>query len=138
MRYLLLSFMMIFAPSVLALQDFDKQQIEQRIKPVGTIRLEGQKTTPTVQPLAAKVEEKKVPGQATYEQYCSTCHKTGLAGAPKFQDAADWKPRMTNKDINVLAASAIKGLNAMPPKGTCQECSEQDIKEATQYMLPKS
>lgn len=138
MRYVLVSIIAIFAANLFAMEDFDKQQIEERIKPVGSVRLEQQKTATEQQPQTAKVEEKKEPGQATYEQYCSTCHKTGLAGAPKFQDAADWKPRMANRDINALAASAIKGLNAMPPKGTCQECSEQDIKDAIHYMLPKS
>lgn len=117
--------------------DFDKQQIKERIKPVGSVHLEQQQKT--AQPAVA--EEKKPvqqePGQATYEQYCSTCHKTGLAGAPKFRDAADWKSRLENKNIDQLVASAIKGINAMPPKGTCQECDEQAIKNAVQYMLPK-
>lgn len=137
MRYVWVLITVLFSPSLFALQDFDKQQMEERIKPVGSVRTE-QKTTTTVAKPQEQVEEKKEIGQATYDQFCSTCHKTGLAGAPKFRDAADWKPHLAKGDINVLTASAIKGINAMPPKGTCQECSEQDLKDAIQYMLPKS
>ncbi|WP_419419333.1 c-type cytochrome [Legionella sp. D16C41] len=120
--------------------DFDRQQIIERIKPIGQVKIEESpadmqkaKQSSTQTQVATKKEE---PGQATYEKYCITCHQNGLAGAPKFRQA-DWKPRMEKK-IDGLTASAIKGLNAMPPKGTCVECSEEDIKNAILYMLPRS
>lgn len=72
-----------------------------------------------------------------YEQHCIICHRDGVAGAPKYQDEASWKPRIEQKDIDALVASAIKGKNAMPPKGTCQECTDSDIKAAIEYMVPK-
>ncbi|STX29880.1 cytochrome c5 [Legionella beliardensis] len=120
--------------------DFDREQIIERIKPVGQVKIED--ATPATEQKkvtepTAQVAAKEEPGQAIYERYCSSCHQNGLAGAPKFRQAADWKPRMAKK-IEGLTASAIKGLNAMPPKGTCAECSEEDIKTAIQYMLPKS
>lgn len=129
--------LLLFMPMQLqAANDFDRQQIQQRISPVGNVHLED---VPEVSPAAteAKVEApKKSPGQAIYEQYCMTCHRDGLAGAPKFQDEADWKPRLAKQNIDALTASAIKGLNAMPPKGTCQDCSEADLKAAIEYMVP--
>ena len=64
------------------------------------------------------------------------CHRDGIAGAPKFRDENSWKPRLANANIDALIASAIKGKNAMPPKGTCQECSDSDIKAAIEYMVP--
>lgn len=76
-------------------------------------------------------------GKETYQTYCTVCHATGLAGAPKFQDAKDWRQRCQNKGLQQLLASAIKGLNAMPAKGTCSSCSEDDIKQAILYMVPK-
>lgn len=123
-----------------ALDDFDRQQIINRIQPVGSVHIQQEGNTPSTQTQEAKdpVAEKKEPGQATYEQYCVTCHRDGVAGAPKFR-TDEWKPRLaTQKDINGLTVSAIKGLNAMPPKGTCMDCTEDDIKNAIQYMLPKS
>ncbi|MFA5960863.1 MAG: c-type cytochrome [Tatlockia sp.] len=78
------------------------------------------------------------PGQSTYERFCSVCHRDGLVGAPKFRSESDWKPRTDKKTMDELVESATKGLNAMPANGTCTECSEDDMKNAIQYMLPKS
>lgn len=77
-------------------------------------------------------------GQDTYEHFCITCHQDGVAGAPKFRDNKDWAPRLSGRTIDDLVASAVKGLNTMPPQGTCTECSEEDIRAAITYMLPKS
>lgn len=139
MRFSLMMLFIANSMSVYALEDFDRQQIEQRIKPIGQVRLEEKKAvvpeaTPTKE--EAKIEE--VPGKATYEQYCHVCHRDGVAGAPKFRDVADWKPRMDKKNLDELIASSIKGLNAMPPKGTCMDCSDEDMKNAIQYMMPKA
>ena len=81
---------------------------------------------------------KPEPGQETYEHFCITCHQDGVAGAPKFRDAGDWKPRLAGKTMDDLVATVTKGLNAMPPQGTCTECSDDDLRAAIQYMLPKS
>lgn len=120
-----------------AMDDFDRQQLLQRIRPIGSVRVQGQ----TVAPAAPAVEAPKIilaAGQAIYEKYCVVCHQDGLAGAPKFRLATDWKPRLATQSIDVLTAKAIKGFNAMPPKGTCSECTEDDIKQAIHYMLPQS
>ena len=65
------------------------------------------------------------------------CCEDGVAGAPKFRDDTDWKPRLLKQNIDSLTATALKGMNAMPVKGTCQECSDADIKAAIQYMVPQ-
>ncbi len=76
-------------------------------------------------------------GKATYQQYCSICHASGLAGAPKFQSAEDWNPRLKQQGINGLVKTSMTGLNGvMPPKGTCMDCTEQQLKDAIEYMLP--
>ncbi|TAL60956.1 MAG: cytochrome c5 family protein [Legionella sp.] len=121
--------------------DFDKQQIQQRIAPIGQVNVEEeaadtQKATEQTQ--AEEVAEKQVPGKATYEQYCLVCHRDGLAGAPKFENKEDWQPRLSAKKLDGLLTSAKNGLNAMPAKGTCMDCSDEDLKIAIQYMLPKS
>lgn len=76
-------------------------------------------------------------GQSIYEQNCVTCHEDGVAGAPRFRHKGDWAPRLQQKNLDELTASAIKGLNAMPAKGTCTECSDADIKAAIEYMVPE-
>lgn len=75
--------------------------------------------------------------KAIYEQHCIICHADGVAGAPKYREEASWKSRIGERQIDELVASAIKGKNAMPPKGTCQECTDSDIKAAIEYMVPQ-
>ena len=111
-------------------------KIEERIKPVGQVHIEANDTASPVVvslPITSTVRS----SQAIYEQFCTVCHQSGLAGAPKFRDAKDWAPRLSTKKIDGLLASALKGLNAMPPKGTCQDCSDAEIKSAIEYMLPQ-
>ncbi|GAB0153114.1 MULTISPECIES: cytochrome c5 family protein [Marinobacterium] len=73
-------------------------------------------------------------GEELYKTKCSVCHATGVAGAPKFGDAAAWAPR-AEKGIDALLATSLTGINAMPPKGTCMDCSDEEMKSAIQYML---
>jgi cytochrome c5 len=112
----------------------EKQQIEERIKPIGQVRLVEQATKTNA---LASSPTQEPPGQAIYEKYCSVCHRDGLAGAPKFRIASDWKPRLDKQKFEGLLASATQGVNAMPMKGTCMECTEEDLKNAIQYMLPQ-
>lgn len=139
MRVKMIGLLVLISIPLPAASDFDHEQIQQRISPVGAVRIEEQSNNVT--PQASKPDEptlKKSSGQAIYERYCVVCHGTGVAGAPKFRDAADWGPRRAKQTMDSLTASALKGLNAMPVKGTCQECSDTDIKAAIQYMVPQS
>jgi len=73
------------------------------------------------------------PDMAKYDKSCKVCHATGAAGAPKTGDAAAWEPRMA-KGMDVLLASVNNGLNAMPPKGMCFDCSDADYTALIEYM----
>ncbi|KTD44796.1 c-type cytochrome [Legionella parisiensis] len=119
-----------------ASDELQQQEIQLRIQPVGKVTVEGQAQVDnkTMSDTATKTE----PGQETYQQYCIVCHRDGLAGAPKFRNDQDWKPRLSGRELNDLLASSIKGLNAMPSKGTCIKCNDDDLKAAISYMLPKS
>jgi len=85
-----------------------------------------------LEPGAAEVAGKKI-----YESYCVTCHGTGAAGAPKISSKQDWAPRI-KQGIDVLVQTAIKGKGGMPPRGTCMNCSDGEIKAAVTYMVDKS
>lgn len=78
-----------------------------------------------------------MPAKEIYQTYCSVCHASGLAGAPKFRNKEDWGVRLHEKKLQGLVDSAIKGINAMPPKGTCGTCQTEDIREAIKYMVPE-
>jgi cytochrome c5 len=68
-----------------------------------------------------------------YNKSCAVCHATGAANAPKTGDAAAWEPRLA-KGMDALVASVSTGLNAMPPKGMCFDCSPEDYKALIEYM----
>ena len=138
MRVWMFSLLILISMQLYADSDFDRQQIQQRISPIGNVQVQEPVQSNPVPTTTQQVAVKKNSGQAIYEQYCVVCHREGVAGAPKFQDAADWKSRLAKQNIDSLTASAIKGLNAMPAKGTCQECSDADIKAAIEYMVPQS
>lgn len=108
------------------------EQIEQRIQPMGKVHVQ-EEEKPQVD---KRLEVRSTPGQKIYERFCVVCHRDGLVGAPKFHDEQAWKSRLSGKTLNELVSSAVKGLNAMPAKGTCFECTEDDIKSAIEYMLP--
>jgi cytochrome c5 len=68
-----------------------------------------------------------------YNKSCTICHAVGVAGAPKTGDVAQWAPRL-EKGMDALLLSVDKGLNAMPPKGMCYDCSAADMQALIEYM----
>ena len=72
-------------------------------------------------------------GEALYKQTCVACHGSGVAGAPKFGDKAAWAPRIKT-GMETLYTAAIKGLNAMPPRGG-STASDADLHAAVDYMV---
>jgi cytochrome c5 len=127
------AFMMVGAYSFAGLSgSLDEQKIIERIKPEGEVKVEG----------GALAETKKATtiadiGQNRYEQTCKLCHETGLAGAPKFGSKEDWAPRIA-VGMDKVIQIAIQGLKAMPPKGGCSTCSDDEIKKAVEYMVNHS
>lgn len=73
-------------------------------------------------------------GERIFGTVCKTCHITGVAGAPKLGDKTAWKPRIA-KGIDALLLSVKNGLNAMPPKGTCSNCSDEQLRLTIDYMV---
>ncbi len=75
--------------------------------------------------------------EAIYKSKCFACHGTGAAGAPKVGDKAAWAPRIA-KGMDTLFQHAKNGFNAMPPKGTCMECTDEQLKSTIEYMISQS
>ncbi|MDF1780035.1 MAG: c-type cytochrome [Alcanivoracaceae bacterium] len=68
-----------------------------------------------------------------YNQSCTFCHGTGAAGAPKTGDKAAWAPRL-EKGMETLVKHAREGFNAMPPKGMCNDCTDEDFRALIEHM----
>ena len=77
-------------------------------------------------------------GKKVYEQYCRSCHHAGLAGSPEYRNPSDWEERV-NKGRETLLTNVVTGITpGMPPKGLCMSCSERELLDAIDYMLPDS
>ncbi|OAN16905.1 cytochrome C [Photobacterium jeanii] len=107
--------------------DMSDEAIAERIKPVGGVYLEGD--APVVAANAGPRD-----GATVYGTFCIACHGTGVMSAPKLKDAADWAPRLT-KGMDVLTDHAVNGFNAMPAKGSCMDCSDDEIVAAINHMI---
>ena len=76
--------------------------------------------------------------ESNYNQSCATCHNAGVAGAPKLGDVPEWEERLA-KGNDTLYASVINGLPpAMPARGMCFSCSDDDLKALVDYMIAES
>ena len=78
-------------------------------------------------------------GKKVYAKTCIACHLMGVSGAPALKPEKykleDWQKR-ADLGINLLMKHAINGKpgTAMTAKGTCTDCTEQDLFDAIHYM----
>ena len=79
-------------------------------------------------------------GEQTYKKACFACHDSGLMGAPKLGNAAEWKPKI-EKGMETLFHNAISGYPGaagyMPPRGG-MDLSDEEVFSALTYMVEKS
>lgn len=111
----------------------DDQSIAERLKPVGKVCIEGNDCGSASAAAASGPRS----GEDIYGSNCVACHGSGALGAPKMGDATEWAARL-EKGLDTLTANAIAGINAMPARGTCATCSDDEIKETIQYMIDNS
>jgi len=126
-----------------------EEAIAQRLKPVGEVAVDPTQPKPAPSaavavaaapaaipgappPAAARADAGK--GKPVYDSACMACHTAGVAGAPKLGDKAAWAPRLKT-GTNTLYTSALKGKNAMPPKGGNLSLSDADVRAAVDYMV---
>lgn len=74
--------------------------------------------------------------EAIVDRHCQACHDAGLAGAPKMDDADGWAPRIAS-GIDAMTQTVISGKGAMPPKGTCFTCTDDQLKLAVEVMVSR-
>lgn len=110
-----------------------EEKILQRIKPLGSVNMAaGAFSESDAKPVLAADA-----GAKRYKSTCYICHDTGASGAPKLGDKGVWSARLkAGKDA--VHNHALKGLNAMPAKGGCLTCSDEEIVATVEYMIQKS
>ncbi|BBB28185.1 c-type cytochrome [Neptunomonas japonica] len=107
------------------------EKIAERIKPLGNVCVEGDDSCGGAVVAAAAGGARS--GEDVYKASCAACHAIGVAGAPKY-GTSDWTDRGA-KGIDALLKTAISGINAMPPRGTCAACSDDELQAAVQHMM---
>jgi len=134
------------------------EAIAQRIAPAVTLAVEPPKTaaSPLAPAVVPKAAETPVPavaipaslpaantasapagGESVYKGACMACHSTGVAGAPKTGDKSAWGARIA-KGKPLLYEHALKGFNAMPPKGGNTTLADADVKAAVDYLVAQA
>lgn len=93
-----------------------------RLQKVGTVAFE----------IKQEGERPLLDGQGVYKAQCSSCHSTGVSGAPKFGNADEWGPRL-GQGFDALVQSSLKGKGAMTPQGGGR-WKDVEVARAVAYM----
>lgn len=115
----------------------DNAEIEARIRPVGDSYAVARAPVATPGGSAAPAKPAATRDGATvYSASCAACHDTGAAGAPKLGDKPAWQPRIA-QGSEAIYKHVFAGLNAMPPRGACINCSDAELKAAADHLIAK-
>ena len=114
----------------------DYADIIERIAPAGSVCLVGESCAGGAVTVASVSTGGGQNPEQVYNTYCVACHGTGANNSPIMGDAAAWQPRL-DQGMETLYQNAINGLNnnAMPAKGLCMACSDDDIRATVDYIL---
>lgn len=133
---------LVFIPAPLAQADGhaageagSANSIVERIRKVAEVCIEGQACADGVTVVATAAATGGGGVEGRYNSTCGTCHASGAAGAPKLGDKAAWEPRLA-KGMDALYQSSIAGMPpAMPAKGLCMDCSDDELRSIVDYMV---
>lgn len=126
-------FAVMVASAAWALSDKQRADIEARIAPAGKVCVQGDTTCGGAGAVASSGPRS---GEQVYNTYCTACHSVGVLGAPKT-GSSDWIARIDAKGRDTVYANGVNGIGAMPVKGTCGDCSDDEIYAAIDFMLPQ-
>ena len=78
-------------------------------------------------------------GKEIYDHLCTSCHTSGVAGAPKLGDKSMWGPRIA-EGLDTLIKHATEGYhgpdgNFMPPKGGNPALTDEQVKAAVTWIV---
>jgi glucose/arabinose dehydrogenase len=73
-------------------------------------------------------------GKEVYQLTCQSCHSNNAVDAPQFGSSNDWKERIEKGNIT-LKVNAIQGINNMPAKGHCTDCTNWELGIAVDYII---
>ena len=78
-------------------------------------------------------------GEKIFNKACITCHLYGTGGATLLTNTKEWDFLLKKKEKKEIYLNVLNGFvgksGPMPAKGGCQNCSEQDLLDAIEYIL---
>lgn len=122
-----------------------QEAIAERIRPLGEVYLPGEEQMAAAPVVAAAAEPEPVAaaltGPQVYNQACLACHGAGIGGAPVLGETAVWSARIAQGQ-DTLYRHAIEGYTGeagyMPPKGGRIDLSDQEVRDAVDYMVAEA
>ncbi len=79
-------------------------------------------------------------GEKIFKEFCGACHAkqpTIDVRAPRIGDKQAWQVRQQVGMASLLKIT-VDGVRAMPARGGCFECNDQQLRETIKYILKKS
>ncbi len=129
-------------------QQTRNEQIAERIAPVGDVCVQGDPCAGGEGDASASgnqsagsnqssgAQQASFDPESVYQNNCASCHDTGMAGAPTLDDTEEWSSRLEERGgFDGVMQNVIDGLNAMPPRGMCNNCSDDELSQVAEYMM---
>ncbi|MDJ0877820.1 MAG: PQQ-dependent sugar dehydrogenase [Halieaceae bacterium] len=82
-------------------------------------------------------EPGKRSGAEIYNTVCVTCHGNQTPGVPQLGDLGTWNALLA-RGRQTLYANTINGVEAMPARGLCEDCNDEELRKAVDYILSES
>ena len=79
-------------------------------------------------------------GEKIFKEFCSACHSPNPQidiNAPHIGDKNIWHA-YSKLGIDKLLDITIKGKGAMPARGGCFECNDEQLRQSINYILKNS
>ena len=123
-----------------------QEAVAERIRPVGQVYLPGEEQAAEAPVVEVLPEPEPVitamTGPQVYNSACIACHSAGVGGAPVVGEVAQWTDRIA-QGIDMLYDHSINGFDGdamapMPAKGGRADLSDQEVRDAVDYMVAES
>lgn len=79
-------------------------------------------------------------GKKIFKEFCASCHAAEPLidiNAPHIGDKRAWKG-LSRSGMDAMLKITINGAGAMPARGGCFECSDEQLRETINYILKQS
>lgn len=118
----------------------ERERTERNLQTVGAVREDGESAPVAMVDDEDDDDEEDVAmsGSEVNEAVCMACHAEGTMDAPVTGDYDAWSSLYEDKGLEELVYNAINGIGAMPARGGDSDLSDEEVREATIYILEES